>query len=139
MRTLRNHHNWIVLAGGILIGGFAYAGNQGTTITLDKTASTTNFKIPGNHPTTDLILLNGAVTIHVTCPDNTIQNVVIPLNLQTYTDPLNSSAWYPTSVQSDPAGFQGSAQVPSTLCGGQSGVAATGATFSGNFSSIPVG
>lgn len=98
-----------------------------------------NFKIPGSHPTTDLILLNGTVTIHVTCPDNTIQNVVIPLKLQTYTDPLNSSAWYPTSVQSDPAGFQGSAQVPSTLCGGQSGVATTGATFSGYFSSLPVG
>lgn len=96
-----------------------------------------NFKIPGNHPTTDLILLNGAVTIHVTCPDNTIQNVVIPLKLQTYTDPMNSSAWYPTSIQSDPAGFQGSVQVPLTLCGGQNGVATTGATFSGDFSSIP--
>jgi len=98
-----------------------------------------NFKIPGSHPTTDLILLNGTVTVHVTCPDSTIQNVVIPLQLQSYTDPLNSSAWYPTAVQSDPVGFQGSAQVPSTLCGGQSGVATTGATFSGNFSSIPAG
>jgi len=41
MRTLRIHHGWAVLAGGILIGGAAFAGNQGTTITLDKTASTT--------------------------------------------------------------------------------------------------
>ncbi len=98
-----------------------------------------NFKIPGQHPTTDLILLNGTITVHVTCPNNTIQNVVIPLGLKVYTDPLNSSAWYPTDVQSAPSGFQGSALVPSNLCGGVSGVASTGATFSGVFSSLPVG
>ncbi|NBU21621.1 hypothetical protein EBS43_09490, partial [bacterium] len=93
----------------------------------------------GQHPTTDLILLNGTITVHVTCPNNTIQNVVIPLSLKVYTDPLNSSAWYPTDVQSAPSGFQGSALVPSNLCGGVSGVASTGATFSGVFSSLPVG
>ena len=98
-----------------------------------------NFKIPGSHPTTDLILLNGTITIHVTCPNTTFQDVVIPLGLKVYTDPLNSSAWYPTDSQSDPAGFQGSAVAPSNLCGGVSGVASTGATFAGVFSSLPVG
>lgn len=41
MRTLRIHHGLVILAGGMLIGNAAFAGNQGTTITLDKTASTT--------------------------------------------------------------------------------------------------
>jgi len=86
-----------------------------------------DFTMPGNHPDAHVTFMNGSVTVHVTCPDNSVHPLTISLPTQTHDDPLNSNAWYPSGDQSKPSVYQGS--LVSKVCGTQTGHAPQGATF----------
>ena len=86
-----------------------------------------DFTMPGNHPDAQVTFNNASVTVQVTCPDSSVHALTIPLTTQTYDDPVNSSAFIPTSNTSSSLGYQGSAV--SNACGTLTGHAPLGATF----------
>jgi len=86
-----------------------------------------DFTMPTNHPDAHVTFTNGSVTVQVTCPDNSVHPLTISLPMQTYDDPLNSSAWFPSSDSDSPLVYQGS--TISNVCGTQTGYATQGATF----------
>ena len=86
-----------------------------------------DFTMPGSHPDAHVTFTSGTVTVQVTCPDNSVQQLTINLPTQTYDDPQDSSAWLPSGDQSSSLVNQGS--TISTVCGTQTGHAPKGATF----------
>ena len=87
-----------------------------------------DFTMPGKHPDAQVTFMNGSVTVQVNCPqDKNIHPLTISLPTQTYDDPLNSSAWFPSGQKSSPSVYQGS--TISNVCGTQTGHAAKETTF----------
>jgi hypothetical protein len=88
-----------------------------------------DFTIPGSHPTDTVSLTSSRVTLPVQCPDGSSTTLIVPIPNQSITVPANNSQWFPSGNQSSPLVYQGSITVP-TICGGATGHAPQGATFS---------
>ena len=86
-----------------------------------------DFTMPGIHPDAHVTFTNASVTVHVTCPNKAVYPLTIALPTQTYDDPVNSNAWFPSDDHRSPSVYQGSAV--SNVCGTQNGRAPQGATF----------
>ena len=94
-----------------------------------------DFTIPGTHPAATVRVSGASVALTVDCPRGATVPVTIPLPAQSYSIPANSPGWYPFGDQHSPLVYQGPVTVPGTLCGGQTGHAPQGATFTATFQS----
>jgi VCBS repeat-containing protein len=96
-----------------------------------------SFTIPGPHPTATIGFVGAKVTFNVTCTVGTPSNstFVVAIPDQSYVDPQNSSAWYPSGDQKSALTYQGSAPVPT--CSAPSGLIRLqqGGTFSATVTS----
>ncbi len=78
-----------------------------------------DFTIPGNHPEATVSFLDGSVTFQATCESGSAQGtIVVPLAAASYTDPQDSSAWYPSGDQHSASVYQGSTSIPDLCDGG---------------------
>jgi outer membrane protein assembly factor BamB len=82
-----------------------------------------DFTIPGKHAA-ETVSVNGAyATFNYTCLSSAGKAIAgggtikATMTDSSYLDPSNSSAWYPSGVQSDPSVYQGSYTVLPGLCG----------------------
>ena len=91
-----------------------------------------DFTIPGNHAADTVTFSNVMVTLSIKCPSGPPVPVTITMPNQMFTDLAGNTNWLPSGNQSSPLVYQGSFTTPSTLCGGQTGHAPAGATFSAN-------
>ena len=99
-----------------------------------------NFKFTdGNHAAT-MYTVEVTVTVPVRCPDNTVENIVIPLgapgqldgggvNTFTYSIPAGNTHNFATGDQNSILTWAGAVQAPANLCGGQTGRNQVGAVF----------
>jgi hypothetical protein len=96
-----------------------------------------DFTIPGNHPDATVAFLGTTVTFNATCASGTPGNatIVVPITGQSYSDPANSSAWYPSGDQNDSSTYQGSVTVPGFCDPGALVRLQQGGTFSTSVSS----
>ncbi len=77
-----------------------------------------DFTIPGNHPTATVTFLGGSVAFQATCTSGPGQGtIVVALADASYTDPQNSSDWYPSGDQHSASVYQGMTSIPD-LCNG---------------------
>ena len=107
-----------------------------------------NFKfVSGNHAATSYSV-TATVTLPVTCPDNSLQNIVVILgapgqlngggvSTYTYSIPANDTKNHATGDQNSILAWEGATQAPATLCGGQVGRNQSGAIFSATVSQNP--
>lgn len=130
--TLSRSHRRVglVLAGvfgALALPGAASAANVRIASSSEGSIKITNgdfvaagyqFTIPGSHPETTVLIKEATVTITGPCSSGGSDTLTIPLAAGPYTDPLNSSAWFPSGPlgQDDPATYQGS--VTALVCGG---------------------
>src|SRR5205814_10114892 len=96
----------------ITIGPQAMEGDlklaAGATLTMGY-----DFTMPGSHPAANVSFVGAQVTFAYTCVGTSGSgNFSVPIADQSYADPLNSSAWYPSGDQHNPAVFQGSYSIP---------------------------
>lgn len=79
-----------------------------------------DFTIAGSHPLTNLCFSGVSFTIPYTCPSGggTGGNITVPVASTTYTDPLNSSSWYPSDAPNYTT-FQGVITAPNGCSGNQ--------------------
>lgn len=91
-----------------------------------------DFTVPGSHAADTVTFSNISVTLPVKCPNGTSETLTIPMPNQTITVPANNSNWFPSGNQSSPLVYQGSITAPANLCGGATGHAPQGATFTAN-------
>jgi hypothetical protein len=105
---------------------------QGSTLSAGY-----DFTMPGSDPAATVGFLNTTVTFNATCASGTpgSQTIVVHIAKQSYTDPANSSAWYPSGDQNDASTYQGSATVPSFCDPGALVRLQQGGTFSTNVTS----
>lgn len=89
-----------------------------------------SFTIPGSHPAETVQFVDATVTLTGPCTNGGYGTVTVPLTSGPYTDPVNSSDWFPTGDQNSPTSLQGAVQAPSNLCGGAGQMdASSGAVF----------
>ena len=74
-----------------------------------------DFTMPGSHPDAMVAFTATAVTFNATCATGPAASQTITLGIpdQSYADPADSSAWYPSGDQKSPLTYQGSVTVPS--------------------------
>jgi len=96
-----------------------------------------DFTMAGKHPTATVGFLGSTVTFNATCASGTPGSMTITVNIadQSYTDPANSSAWFPSGDQNSPSTYQGSTVVPSFCDPGALVRLQQGGTFSTNVTS----
>ena len=116
-------------SGAITIGPQAMEGNllvnPGDTLQVGY-----DFTMPGSHPATNLGFFSTTVTFHAVCAAGSGGGtIVVSVPSEQYSDPLNSSAWYPSGNQQSPLVYQGSVAVPD-LCAGGTMSLRNGGTFS---------
>lgn len=107
-----------------------------------------NFKfVDNNHAATSYTVV-ATVTVPVTCPDNSIENVVIPLGAPgqldgggvttfTYNIAAGDTSNHPTNDQNSILAWAGAVQAPATLCGGNVGRNQVGAVFNATVTQNP--
>ena len=107
-----------------------------------------NFKFTsGSHAATSYTVV-ATVTVPVTCPDSSIQNIVIPLGAPgqldgggvtsfTYNIPAGDTSNHATNNQNSILAWEGAVQAPATLCGGNVGRNQSGAVFNANVTQNP--
>jgi len=99
-----------------------------------------NFKFIDNQHAATMYTVTATVTVPVTCPDSSIQNVVIPLGAPgqldgggvtsyTYDIAAGDTSNHATNDQNSVLAWEGAVQAPATLCGGNVGRNQTGAVF----------
>jgi hypothetical protein len=115
-------------SGGLTIGPQAMEGNlivnPGDVLNVGY-----DFTMPGSHPATTLGFFNTTVTFQAVCASGSGGGTfAVSVPALQYTDPLDSSAWYPSGNQPDPSVYQGSITVPD-LCAGRSISLQHGGTF----------
>jgi hypothetical protein len=89
-----------------------------------------DFTMPGQHPATTLLFSQTTVTFQAVCASGSGGgSIVVNIMNQSYTDPQNSSNWYPSGDQNASSVYQGSITVPN-LCGGGTMRLNQGAAFS---------
>jgi hypothetical protein len=99
-----------------------------------------DFTMPGSHPATSVRFVEGEVTFPYTCVGSVGSgSFMAPIVDQSYSDPANSSAWYPSGDQHSSAVFQGSFVIPSTLCGSGLVRLNQGGAFSSGVTASPAG
>jgi hypothetical protein len=117
----------VALAGGVVVPAVAFATtgvlttstqamegalkvDQGSTLWAGF-----DFTMPGSHPDATVGFAGTLVTFNATCASGTPGSQTITLGIpdQSYADPANSSAWYPSADQKSPLTYQGSTTVPS--------------------------
>lgn len=87
-----------------------------------------DFTMPGSHPGANVSFVGARVTFEWRCASGPGSGtLIVPIADQSYTDPQNSSAWYPSGDQQ--SAHQGSTSVPDVCAGGAVSFAA-GGTFS---------
>lgn len=89
-----------------------------------------DFSLPPGQPATTIAVSGGSVVIPVICPNNSIQNITINFPSQNYAVSANNTSWVPSAASNL---YQASTVAPSTLCGGKTGYAQNGATFTASF------
>jgi len=95
-----------------------------------------DFTIPGNHPDTTVHFNTAKVTFTWTCQSNANTGTFdVTIGDQSYVDPLNSSAWYPSGDKNDPSVYQNSTFTVPAKCGGQLVRLQKGGVFSAGVSS----
>ena len=113
----------ISLCAVLALGGsvFATCGVCTGSGSIDRNDGNTNFtrgstfqagfgvRITGTHPATT-VTITGTATFYYQC-NGTPGTLTIPL-AGTYAIPANSALWYPSSDQTDPTTYQGSATLP---------------------------
>ena len=78
-----------------------------------------DFTIPGNHPEATVSFLDASVAFQATCVSGPAQGtIVVALADASYTDPQNSSGWYPSGDQHSPSVYQGMTSIPDLCDGG---------------------
>lgn len=99
----------------------------------DYVAAGYQFTIPGSHPETTVLLAEAKVAITGPCSNGGTDTLTIPLAPGPFSDPLNSSAWYPSGPlgQDDPATYEGS--VTAVVC---SGIGTLNASAGAGFSAL---
>ncbi len=111
--------NLTLSAGGILAAGY-------------------DFTMPGSHPTATVSFVGAKVTFAWKCVSGPGSGVlVVPMADQSYTDPQNSPAWYPSGDQNSSLVYQGSIAVSNVCSGGPVNFHA-GGTFSAGISSTDI-
>jgi hypothetical protein len=86
---------------------------------------------PGSHPAATVLLAEATAAITGPCSHGGTGTLTVPLAPGPFSDPLNSSAWYPLGPlgQDDPATYEGS--VTASVCSGSGTLnASAGAVFS---------
>ena len=107
-----------------------------------------NFKFASGSHAATLYTVVATVTVPVTCPDNTVENVVIPLGAPgqldgggvtsfTYSIAAGDTSNHATNNQNSILAWEGAVQAPATLCGGNVGRNQTGAVFNANVTQNP--
>lgn len=78
-----------------------------------------DFTMPGSHAAATVSFLNSKVTFQYTCVSGPgAGSFAVMMPDRTYSDPQNSSAWYPSGDQKSSLVFQGSGPVPNVCSGG---------------------
>jgi hypothetical protein len=106
-----------------------------------------NFKFTSSHGATAYTVI-ATVTVPVSCPDNSVQNIVIPLGAPgqlngggvstfTYNIPAGDTSNHATNNQNSILVWEGAVQAPATLCGGNAGRNQKGAIFNVNVAQNP--
>jgi hypothetical protein len=99
-----------------------------------------NFKFVDRSHAATAYKVEATVTVPVSCPDGTSQNIVIPLGQPgvldgggvmsfTYSIPAGDTQNHATNNQNSILVWEGAVQAPATLCGGQTGRNQVGAVF----------
>lgn len=107
-----------------------------------------NFKFTTNNHAATSYTVVATVTVPVTCPDNTVENVIIPLGAPgqldgggvtsfTYSIAAGDTSNHATNDQNSILAWEGAVQAPATLCGGNVGRNQVGAVFSTNVTQNP--
>jgi hypothetical protein len=111
-------------------GGMKVA--QGSTLSAGY-----DFKMTGNHPLATVGFRGTTVTFAATCASGTPRSATIVVEPadQSYDDPANSSAWYPSGDQNNASTYQGSKTVPNFCDPGALVRLQQGGTFHTNVSS----
>ena len=120
--------------GSLSMGPQAMEGNlqlaPGTVLSVGY-----DFTMPGNHPGATVSFLAGSVAFEATCASGPGgATIVVGLPDASYTDPEDSSAWYPSGDQHSPAVYQGATNIPD-LCNGGLVRLQRGGTFSATVTS----
>jgi hypothetical protein len=108
-----------------------------------------NFKFKSAHPAT-AVTIAATVTVPVVCSDNSVENVVISLGTPgalngdgatsyTFNIPANDTTNHASNDQNSILVWEGAAQAPANLCGGNGGKNARGAIFNATVSQNPTG
>src|SRR5262249_33518700 len=99
-----------------------------------------DFTMPGSHAATTVSFVQTEITFLYTCIGTAGSGMLtVPIANQSYRDPANNSAWYPSGDQHSPAVFQGSFVIPSTLCGSGLVRLNQGGTFNSGITASPSG
>jgi hypothetical protein len=94
-----------------------------------------DFTMPGNHPAATVSFVDASVSYQATCVTGSGGgNFTVPIADLTYSDPVNSTAWYATGDQHNAAAYQGSITVPN-LCNGGLVRLQQGGTFTAGIAS----
>ena len=103
--------------------------------------------VSGSHPATAYTVV-ATVTVPVVCPDNSVQNIIIPLGAPgqlngggastfTYNIPAGDTSKHATGDANSILSWDGAVQAPANLCGGNVGRNQKGAIFNVNVSQNP--
>jgi hypothetical protein len=107
-----------------------------------------NFKFTSNTHAATQYTVTATVTVPVSCPDGSTQNVVIPLGAPgqldgggvtsfTYGIAAGDTANHATNNQNSILAWEGAVQAPAALCGGATGRNQTGAVFNASVTQTP--
>jgi hypothetical protein len=107
-----------------------------------------NFKFISNTHAATMYTVVATVTVPVTCPDKSIQNIIIPLGAPgqldgggvtsfTYSIAAGDTSNHATNNQNSILAWEGAVQAPATLCGGNVGRNQVGAVFNANVTQNP--
>ena len=79
-----------------------------------------DFTMPGSHPQATVQFIDAQVSFQAKCLSGSGGGTItVPIGDVSYTDPANSSAWFPSGDQSSASVYQGSLSVPNLCSGGQ--------------------
>ena len=107
-----------------------------------------NFKFVSNSHAATLYTVTATVTVPVSCPDGSTQNIVIPLGMPgqldgggvtsvQYNIAAGDTQNHATNDQNSILAWEGAVQAPATLCGGVDGRNQTGAVFNATVMQSP--
>ena len=107
-----------------------------------------NFKFTSGSHAATMYTVVATVTVPVTCPDSTVQNIIIPLGAPgqldgggvttfTYNIAAGDTSNHATNNQNSILAWEGAVQAPATLCGGNTGRNQIGAIFNTNVTQNP--